>query len=134
MRTASPGAARVRGAEKEGSRMADNDVLFRSATELAAMVREGEVSSRELVETALERIEELNPELNAFVEVDAEGALAAADAIGSGDERPFAGVPTAIKNNRPVAGMRLTYGCKLMQEHVADYDHNVTARLKRAGF
>ena len=114
--------------------MADYDVLFRSATELAAMVREGEVSSRELVETALERIEELNPELNAFVEVDAEGALVAADAIGSGDERPFAGVPTAIKNNRPVAGMRLTYGCKLMQGHVADYDHNVTARLKRAGF
>ena len=68
------------------------------------------------------------------MEVDAEGALVAADAIGSGDERPFAGVPTAIKNNRPVAGMRLTYGCKLMQGHVADYDHNVTARLKRAGF
>ena len=114
--------------------MADSDVLFRSATELAAMVREGEVSSRELVETSLERIEELNPELNAFVEVDEEGALAAADAIAPGDERPFAGVPTAIKNNRPVTGMRLTYGCKLMQEHVAEYDHNVTARLKRAGF
>ena len=95
--------------------MADSDVLFRSATELAAMVREGEVSSRELVETSLERIEELNPELNAFVEVDDEGALAAADAIAPGDERPFAGVPTAIKNNRPVTGMRLTYGCKLMQ-------------------
>ena len=68
--------------------MPDSDVLFRSATELAAMVRDGEVSSRELVETSLERIEELNPELNAFVEVDAEGALAAADAIAPGDERP----------------------------------------------
>ena len=68
------------------------------------------------------------------MEVDAEGALAAADAIAPGDERPFAGVPTAIKNNRPVKGMRLTYGCKLMQQHVAEYDHNVTARLKRAGF
>ena len=52
--------------------MPDSDILFRSATELAAMVRDGEVSSRELVETSLERIEELNPELNAFVEVDAE--------------------------------------------------------------
>ena len=114
--------------------MPDSDVLFRSATELAAMVRDGEVSSRELVETSLERIEELNPELNAFVDVDAEGALAAADQIAPGDERPFAGVPTAVKNNRPVAGMRLTYGCKLMQNHVADYDHNVTARLKNAGF
>ena len=114
--------------------MPDSDILFRSATELAAMVRDGEVSSRELVETSLERIEELNPELNAFVEVDAEGALAAADAISPGDERPFAGVPTAVKNNRPVEGMRLTYGCKLMQEHTAPYDHNVTARLRRAGF
>ncbi len=114
--------------------MPDSDILFRSATELAAMVRDGEVSSRELVETSLERIEELNPELNAFVEVDAEGALAAADAIAPGDERPFAGVPTAVKNNRPVKGMRLTYGCKLMQQHIAPYDHNVTSRLKAAGF
>ncbi len=57
--------------------------------------------------------------LNAFVQVDGEGALAAADAIGAGDERPFAGVPIAIKNNRPVKGLRLTYGCPLMTEHVA---------------
>ena len=68
------------------------------------MVRSGEVSARELVEISLERIEELNPALNAFVEVDAERALATADAIGPGDERPFAGVPTAIKNNRAVRG------------------------------
>src|SRR6476646_5621261 len=99
--------------------------MFRGATELAAMVRSGEVSARELTEISLQRIEELNPSLNAFVEVDAEGALAAADAIAPGDERPFAGVPTAIKNNRPLAGMRLTYGCSLMADHVAEYDHNV---------
>ena len=81
-----------------------------------------------------ERIEELNPALNAFVEVDDEGALATADAIGAGDERPFAGVPVAVKNNRPVKGMRLTYGCRLMEAYVADYDHNVTSRLRDAGF
>ncbi len=114
--------------------MSDSDLMFRPASELAAMVRTGEVSSRELVECALERIEELNPSLNAFVEIDAEGALRAADAIAPGDERPFAGVPTAIKNNRPVKGMRLTYGCSLMAEYVAPYDHNVTRRLKDAGF
>src|SRR5438270_2776093 len=108
--------------------------MFRPATELAAMVRAGEVSSRELVEISLQRIEELNPALNAFVQIDAERALASADAIGSGDERPFAGVPTAIKNNRPVAGMRLTYGCPLMADYVCDYDHNITRRLKDAGF
>jgi amidase len=98
------------------------------------MVRAGEVSSRELVEISLQRIEELNPELNAFVDVDAERALASAEEISAGDQRPFAGVPTAIKNNRAVSGLRLTYGCSLMAEHVADYDHNVTRRLKQAGF
>jgi amidase len=43
-------------------------------------------------------------------------------------------VPVAIKNNRPVSGLRLTYGCALMQDFVCDYDHNVTRRLRDAGF
>ena len=114
--------------------MTDPDLMFAPATELAGMVRSGEISARELVETSLERIEELNPALNAFVQVDAERALATAAEIGPGDERPFAGVPIAIKNNRPVNGLRLTYGCSLMSEYVADYDHNITRRLRDAGF
>jgi amidase len=114
--------------------MSDAELMFRSATELAEMVRSGEVSARELVETSLERIEELNPSLNAFVDIQDERALEAADAVRPGDERPFAGVPTAIKNNRPVEGLRLTYGCKLMEQNICDYDHNVTRRLKEAGF
>ena len=114
--------------------MPDSDLMFRPATELAGMVRAGDVSSRELVEISLARIEELNPELNAFVQVDAERALATAAEIGPGDERPFAGVPTAIKNNRPARGLRLTYGCALMAENECAYDHNVTRRLKDAGF
>jgi amidase len=114
--------------------MPDHDLMFRPATELAALVRSGELSARELVQLSLDRIEELNPRLNAFVQVDAERALAAAEEIGPGDERPFAGVPIAIKNNRPVSGLRLTYGCSLMENFIADYDHNVTRRLKQAGF
>ncbi len=114
--------------------MPDSDLMFRPATELAGMVRAGELSARELVEISLERIEELNPELNAFVQVDGERALATAAEIGPGDERPFAGVPIAIKNNRPVAGLRATIGCSLLAEHVADHDSNVTRRLKQAGF
>ena len=114
--------------------MPDSDLMFRPAGELAGMVRSGEVTARELVEISLARIEELNPQLNAFVEVDAERALAAAEEIRPGDERPFAGVPVAIKNNRAVSGLRLTYGCSLMAEYVADYDHNVTRRLRDAGF
>jgi amidase len=114
--------------------VSNSDLMFRPAIELAEMVRSGEISARELVETSLERIEELNPALNAFVQVDGERALATADHVRPGDERPFAGVPIAIKNNRPVQGLRLTYGCALMADNVCDYDHNVTRRLKDAGF
>jgi len=114
--------------------MSDSDLMFHPVTELAGMVRSGEISARELVETSLARIEELNPALNAFVQVDGERALATAEAVEPGDERPFAGVPIAIKNNRAVSGLRLTEGCSLMADHVAAYDHNVTRRLKDAGF
>ena len=114
--------------------MSEDDLMFRPASELAGMVRSGEISARELVQSSLERIEELNPTLNAFVQVDAERALLVADEVGRGDERPFAGVPIAIKNNRPVKDLRFTYGCSLMAEYVSDYDHCVTRRLRDAGF
>jgi amidase len=114
--------------------VSDSDLMFRPALELAGMVRTGEISARELVQISLERIEELNPALNAFVQVDAERALATAEAVRPGDERPFAGVPVAIKNNRPTQGLRLTYGCALMAENDCDYDHNITRRLRDAGF
>ena len=110
------------------------DLLFRSATELAELVRSGEICSRELVQASLDRIDALEPELNAFVDVFGDEALAAADAVTPGDERPFAGVPIAIKNNRAVAGKRLTFGSDLFGDFEAPYDHNVVRRLKDAGF
>ena len=67
--------------------MPDTDLLFTPASDLAMRVRGGELSARELTELALERIEARNGELNAFIEVDAERALAAADAIEPGDSR-----------------------------------------------
>jgi amidase len=110
------------------------DLMFRPVTELAALVRSGELSARELVDASLSRIDALQPVVNAFVDVDHEGARAAADAIAPGDERPFAGVPIAIKNNRAVRGLRLTVGAALTGDRRADYDHNVTRRLRDAGF
>jgi amidase len=110
------------------------ELMLRPVAELAGMVREGELSARELVEHSLARIEQLDGELGAFMQVDREGALATADAIGPGDERPFAGVPIAIKNNRAVQGLRLTHGCKLMRDYVAPYDHSAVRRLRAAGF
>src|SRR4051794_20622251 len=109
-------------------------LMFRPVGELAARVREGELSARELVQASLDRIEALDGRLNAFVDVYAEDALAQADAIGPGDERPFAGVPIAIKNNRPVAGKRLTCAAELFGDYVAPADHNVVRRVREAGF
>src|SRR3954463_13714677 len=116
------------------STAAGGDLLFRPVHELAALVRSGELSARELVQASLDRIAELNPTLNAFVDVFAEEALAEADKIAPGDDRPFAGVPIAIKNNRAVAGRRLTFASNMVGDFRAPYDHNVVARLRAAGF
>jgi amidase len=110
------------------------DLLFRPVDELAGLVRDGQLSARELVQASLDRIEALNPEINAFVDVFADDALAAAGSISPGDERPFAGVPIAIKNNRAIEGKRLTYAADFFDDFTAPVDHNVTRRLKEAGF
>jgi amidase len=112
----------------------DPELLFRPAGELAELVRSGELSSRELVEGCLDRIEALNGELNAFVHVDADGALTAADAVGAGDERPFAGVPIAIKDTAAVAGLPYTLGSDAFGDFVPAHDAFVVRRLREAGF
>src|SRR3954454_15928768 len=109
--------------------MADADLMFRPALELAALVRAGDLSARELVEASLARIDALNPELNAFVDVFHDEALAAAAAIPPGDERPFAGVPIAVKNNRRIEGKRLTYCADYMGDWPPLYDPNVGGGL-----
>jgi len=113
---------------------ADAELLFRPALELADLVRAGELSARELAEASLETIARRNGEINAFCHVDAQGALATAEAIGPGDPRPFAGVPIAIKDNQPVAGMPLTLGSCFMPDFVPEADSHVVRRLREAGF
>jgi amidase len=111
-----------------------SELLTRPAIELAAMIRGGELSARELVQASLDAIEALEPQINAFTHVAAESALAAADAIGPGDPRPFAGAPIAVKDNRPVAGMPLTMCSDLFGDFVADHDAFLVRRLRDAGF
>jgi amidase len=108
--------------------------MFRPAGELARLVREGEVTARELVEASLERIEALQPELNAFVHLDPDGALAVADGISPGDRRSFAGVPIAIKDTAQVAGMPYTLGSDLFGDFVSQQDGFLVRRLRDAGF
>src|SRR3954454_4080348 len=111
-----------------------DDTSFTSATELAALVRTGGASPREVVEAALQRIEAPDPGLKAFIEVDGERALAAADAVVPGPEQPFAGVPIAVKGNVPVEGMALNYGSRLFEGNRPDHSAYLVRRLRDAGF
>ena len=111
-----------------------DDPLFRSAIDQAAAVRAGEVSSRELVEATLATIERLDGELNAFVTVCVDRALAEADAIRPGDERPLAGVPIAVKDTLAlIEGVRTTFGAGAMSDWVAPVDSALVRRLRGAG-
>jgi amidase len=111
-----------------------NELLTRSAIELASMIRAGELSARELVETSLRRIEELDSTVGAFTHVAADAALSAASEVGPGDPRPFAGVPIAIKDNRAVAGMPITMCSDLFEDVVPRHDSFLVRRLRDAGF
>jgi amidase len=111
-----------------------DDLMFRSPTELASLIRSGDMTATELVESCLQRIEALEPSINAFTHIAPERALADAAAIGPGDDRPFAGVPIAIKDNRPVAGMPLTVCSDLYGDFAPDHDAFFVRRLREAGF
>jgi amidase len=108
-------------------------LLRRPAYELAGLVRSGQLSSRELVEAALAQIE-AKKALNAFTFVDAEGALAAADAIKPGDPRPFVGVPIAIKELNAVAGQQFTNASDVFGDFRVPYDSYVVRHIREAGF
>ena len=111
------------------------ELAFLSAVEQARLVRSGEVSSTQLVQSSLERIERIDPTLNAFVTVCGEEALAAAAQIDSstGDE-PCRGVPIGIKDLAATAGIRTTYSSKAYADYVPDFDTAVVRRIRDAGF
>jgi amidase len=90
-----------------------------------------EVSSAELVDLYLERIERFDPELNSYVTVDADGARAAAREQCDG---PFAGVPISIKDLNETAGLRTTLSTKALADNVPTFDAAVVRRIREAGF
>ena len=109
--------------------------MFRPRVELAALVRAGELSAVELVEASLRRIDALEPDDQ---RVHPRRARVGAGG-GGGDRRrairrPFAGVPIAIKDNRPVAGMPITMCSDLFGDVVARHDAFLVRRLREAGF
>jgi aspartyl-tRNA(Asn)/glutamyl-tRNA(Gln) amidotransferase subunit A len=116
----------------------DEPIYKHDAHEIADLVRAGEISAKEVLETFLERIERSNDELNALVYVDADGARSQAAEIdrrlAAGDDPgPLAGVPIGVKDLENVQGMPTTYGSVPYKDNVADHDGVQTARLRRAG-
>ncbi len=115
-----------------------SDLNYMPAYELAAAVRSRELSAREVVESHLERIEQLNPTLNAFVALGADRALQEARALDESLARgapggPLCGVPVGIKDIEDVEGLVTSYGSVPFRDNLAKKDSVHVARLRGAG-
>ena len=113
-------------------------IIFGTIAEIAAGIREKRVSPVEVVDAHLERAAALQPKLNAFVHLDAEGARtqarAAEDALMRGEEvGPLHGVPVTIKSCIDVAGWPAPAGSLLRKDYVAQQDAPLVSRLRAAG-
>jgi len=119
--------------------MADVRLAWMPATELAAMIRRKKVSPVEVVDAVLDRIEKLNPRLNAFVTVtDAAArreAKAAERALGKRGARlgPLHGVPFSVKDLVNTKGVRTTFGTPFYRDNVPAEDAPMVERMKAAG-
>ena len=115
-----------------------DDLTFISATALASAIRQKTVSAQEAVQAYLNRIEAVNPTLNAVVQLRAEAALAEAQTADAALARgaslgPLHGVPMTIKDSIDTAGVITTGGTQGRQTFVPDQDATVVARLRQAG-
>ncbi|BCL38232.1 amidase [Nostoc sp. MS1] len=119
--------------------MNETDLAFTPALELAQLIRRREVSPLELVETYIERIQRLNPQLGSYFTVTAELAIADAKAkteslSTTSELPPFFGVPISIKDLNAVAGVPCTYGSPALLNNIPEFDDGVVTRIKQAGF
>ena len=105
--------------------------------QLQEMLARGEVSSVDITESVLARIEQVDKKVGAFLTVDGDNALAmAAEADrerDSGEGGPLAGIPIALKDVVCTKGLRTTCGSKILENFVPPYDATMVARLKEAG-
>lgn len=105
---------------------------------LSSLLDAGTVTSADLVQMSLSRIAHLEPTLNAFIHIDAEGAMRAADAAMMRQREgrrlgPLDGIPVAVKDNLFVAGMPASWGSLLFRNHASPQDDICIERLRAAG-
>ena len=112
-------------------------LAYRTAGDLVKALADRQVSSRELVDSAISRIQALDPKINAVVVRDFDRARAAADAadaaLANGERRALLGVPMTVKEQYAVAGLPTTWGDPKNKDRKAEVDALVVQRLKAAG-
>jgi amidase len=118
--------------------VSDNRIVtaphYLTATEMAHLVRTRQVSAVELLQAHLDRIEQVNPQVNAIVTLVAEQALDAAKAADAGEVTgPLHGVPVAHKDLVDTKGIRTTYGSPIYADHIPEKDDVIVERLRSAG-
>src|SRR5215213_8650396 len=116
--------------------MQNTELIKEDLQTIARLIREREVSPVEVVQAHLERIAELNPELNAIVTLAPdvlERARAAEIAVMRGESGALLGVPLTIKDTIETVGLRTTSGSKMRMDYVPQTDAPAVARLKAAG-
>lgn len=118
--------------------MAIDDLCFLTATEMARLIRSGELSAREVMECHLEQIDRVNPRVNAIVTLLPDRAMDAAreadESQARGDELgPLHGLPIAHKDLIATKGIRTTFGSPIYSDFVPDHDALIVQRLRNAG-
>ena len=115
-----------------------NELLKKSALELADMLATGQITSVELTTACLDRIEALNPKINAFLFIDREGALKTAAEVDAkrqaGEElHRLAGIPIALKDNMVTRGIPTTCASKILGDWRPPYDATIVKKIHEAG-
>ena len=116
-----------------------SDICFKDAVELAAMIRNREVSATEVMTAFLAQIERINPKVNAICtfigeEASLRAAKQADDQLAKGfAPGPLHGLPHAVKDLVPTAGIKTTFGSRIYKDFVPDIDRLIVERLKTAG-
>ena len=118
--------------------MKNEELYFTPATRIVELVRNREVSAVEVTRAVLDRIEAIDDRLNAYCTLAADVALEAAEAIdlaiGKGEDAgPLCGVPVSIKDLVATEGIRTTFGSKIHERNIPNFDGPLVERLKRAG-